>query len=41
MNSSGSNQTPKLYYGTEEINTLQIEEFNYTKFINIKDILDY
>ncbi|KAM7491994.1 hypothetical protein LguiA_034915 [Lonicera macranthoides] len=41
MNSSGSNQTPRLYYGTEEINTFQTEKFNYTEFINVKEILDY
>ena len=41
MNSPRSNQTPRLYYGTEEINTLQTEKFNYIEFINVKEIVDY
>lgn len=39
MNKLGSNQTPKLKYGSKEINTLQTEEFNYRKIIHIKEIL--
>ena len=41
MNNPGDNKIPRLYYGSEEIKALQTEEFNYTEYINVREILDY
>ena len=41
MNSPGDHQTPRLFYGTEDVMVLNTQTYNRTEYDNIVEILDY